>query len=122
MKIQPILKRCEESGHKVTKMGLYYSGKKYGFLVKDENGKYFFNEELFQEWLKKSLEEVPEGYLRISECAKKLNMCVASIWRYSKNVETKKIGAGEGIIYVNFKQLEEFIRFNRKGSEEKNGK
>lgn len=124
MKLNEILKRCSDSNHPITKQGLYFSGKKYGFYFKDKNGNYVFNEDKFQEYLNSANEKIPDGFLTMKQASLKFGKCVSSIWLYVNkyNIEIKNFGVGIGVKYINERQLEEFIRNNRNSGEEKNGK
>ena len=125
MKMKQVLLRCQEAGHPMTAMGVYTAGEKYGFIIKQEGKRsLYFDRERFLAWLEKAKEEVPDGFITVLECAKRVNMSVGSIYlliKDNKSIQTKNIGSGKGILYVNFNQLEKFISERKYGTEEEFG-
>ena len=57
MHLKEVLEKCKESGHPISKQALYVAGIKNGFLTSlEENKRWNFDEEKFNEWLKKATE------------------------------------------------------------------
>lgn len=108
-----VLNKCRELGHPVTAQALYFSGKKYGFLTKEE-GKHSWNfdKEKFLKWIEDATREIPEGYMSIKDFAKSKGKSLTTIYSIIKDDENSymRIGAGKGVIYVNKETVEELIR------------
>lgn len=124
MKMQQVMMRCAQAGYPVSRRAIYDAGEKYGFIKKVEgkNG-LEFNQEGFEAWLKKAIEQAPKGFYTINECAKQLNISVTTCWSLCKSgeIEVKHIGSGRGIMYANIEQLKELICKRKFGTEEKYG-
>ena len=122
MKFKQVYERCKEKGISISKQGLYLAGLQNGFIIKGENHSNVFVKEDFEKWMKKKLEPVPEGYNSFSECSKKLNKPLSTIYYLVRagELEVKKIGTGE-VRYVKFEDLKKYIRIREHGSEEKYG-
>lgn len=122
MKFKQVLERCEEKGIDITKQGLYLAGLKYGFIERDIDHINIFHKDKFEEWMKKKLEKVPEGFYSFAECSEKLNIPLSTIYFFVKegNLEIKNVGS-RGIKYVKIEELEKYIRIRQHGSEDKYG-
>lgn len=123
MKFKQVYLRCLDKGIKITKQGLYLAGLQNGFIVRnpDKHSNLFVKEE-FEKWVEKKLEKAPAGYFSFSECSKKLNKPLDTIYYLVKegNLETKQIGTMR-VKYVRLEELEKFIKIRERGSEEKYG-
>ena len=117
MKFNQVLERCKEKGINISREGLYLAGLKYGFIERDMGRINIFHKEKFEEWCMKKLEPIPEGYYTISECSKKLNKPLNTVYFLVKagNLKTKKMGS-KGVKYVKLEELEEYIRIRKHGS------
>lgn len=123
MKFKQVFERCEQNGIKITKHGLYLAGLKNGFIIRNpEKHNNTFVQKKFENWMKKKLEVVPEGFYSFAECSKKLNKPLNTIYYWVKegNLEIKKVGTSE-VKYVRFEDLEKYIEIRQHGSEEKYG-
>lgn len=108
--INDVLKRCEEKGRQVTKAGIYHAGKKNGFIYK-KDGEYELDIVKFNEWLKKSNEVPPAGYVRIKELAMKFGLSLSKAYAIVNDYgcKMKKIG-NKGVSYVEQKSFENSIK------------
>lgn len=116
MKLKQVLQKCEEEGYPITRAGLYYAGKNYGFLISSEgNRKLEFDKDKFLEWLKRAKEEVPEGWVPIKDLPAILKMNIVYCYEYAKDerVGAKRIGAGRGVLYVDPQRVKEVIENDR---------
>ena len=117
MHINEVLKYCEDNGRKLSRQGLYQAGIKHGFISKKPGrSSYDFDEEKFQEWFKKGFDEVPEGWVKISELTKLYGVSLVFIYKKllkDPELEYKKFGRGEGVIYVKLDGIEAIIEKNR---------
>ena len=122
MKFKQVLFRCEEKGINITREGLYLAGLKNGFIERDVDHINIFHKEKFEIWIAKKLEKAPEGFYSFSECSKKLNVPLNTIYHIinESDLEIKTIGT-KGVKYVKLEDLEKYIRFRKYGSEEKYG-
>lgn len=106
--IPTIMRRCKDEGIKITREGLYFTGQKNGFLVKDENGKFQLNEESFEKWIEERKTNVPEGYLRVSELSVKCGVKLGRFYKIVKNnpdISIKK----KGVTYVKEDEFRKII-------------
>lgn len=116
MHLNEVLKYCEEHGRKVSRQGLYQAGIRYGFIKKSEGKSSLdLDWDKFLKWFNKGLEEVPEGYMRISELMKTYNLNLVFAYKLLKDPECvhRKFGRGNGITYVDTKGIERIIEKNR---------
>ena len=122
MKFKQVYERCEEKGIKISKQGLYLAGLNNGFIVKGKNHNNVFVQKEFEKWMDKKLESAPEGFNSFSECSKKLNKPLATIYYLvnAGNLEVKTVGTKE-VKYVKLEDLEKYIRIREHGSEEEYG-
>lgn len=122
MKMEHLILKCAQAGVYFSRRAIYDAGEKYGFAIKKENQTALeFDEEKFNEWLKKVTEEIPTGFQTMKECSKALNLSVVTIWKYLQKypeVETKKIGSKKGVTYANIEQLRKTISKYKYGIEE----
>ena len=112
MYMKDVLRYCEEHGKKITKMGIYYAGKKNNFIFKVEGkNEMVFDREKFLEWFRKATEEIPKGYISVSEMRKKYNIPLTRSYEIVKDprLNVKCIGSGKGIKYVDESRLREVI-------------
>lgn len=123
MKLKEVLRECQEKGYPITSQGLYDAGRRYGFIItergtRENPNKRVLDREKFEEWLNGALEEVPEGYIKISQASKKYELGLTKLYNLIKlNVlESKQIGSGKGIYYLNEKQLVEYLRNDKTNS------
>ena len=126
MFITDVLNKCKEEGYPVTKSGLYYAGKKYGFLKATDKKRargfsLEFNKDAFFEWLKKAKEAVPEGWVPIREIPKLLNISLTQAYILVKNENcgAKSFGAGPGVLYVDPERVKEVIKQRCENRKEK---
>ncbi len=113
MFLKDVLNKCKEEGYPVTASGLYFSGKKYGFLIKKEGCRNFdFDKEKFFEWLRKAKEEIPENWVSLNQLHKDLNISLSQAYILSKDPESgaKSFGAGVGVVYVDPERIKQIIR------------
>ncbi len=114
MYIQSVVEKCEELGHPITPQGLYYVGKKYGFIYKDEAGKCKLDKDRFYEWINKSKEEPPEGYISMKEASVELNIPLNTLYKLYHDGGDKsgiiRVGNGRGVLYANPRAVEEYKR------------
>ena len=111
-----VLRYCEKHGRKYSRTAIYNAGKKYGFAVKiDGNPSLQFDKEKFLDWFNNGREEVPNGFITVSEMRKKYNLTLNFSYSVANDPDckTKRIGAGKGIIYVDTNGLEEIIEKHR---------
>lgn len=107
-----VLNKCKELGHPVTAQALYFSGKKYGFLTKEEGERSWkFDKEKFLKWIEDATKEIPEGYVSIRDFAKSQGKSLTTIYSLIEGNENDcvRIGAGKGVIYVNKRRFDEII-------------
>ena len=107
--INDILKRCEEKGHPMTRMGIYIAGKKHGFLTKADNG-YDLNKEKFESWLDKAVEEIPSDYLSAKMIMKEYKVTQSESYFIlnDPDCEIKKFGSSE-VMYGKRESIEKVI-------------
>ena len=106
--IPAIMQRCKNEGIKITREGLYFTGQKNGFLVKDEKGKFQLDEESFEKWIEERKTGVPEGYLRVIELGAKYNVKLGTFYKLIKNnpnISIKK----KGVTYVKEDEFRKII-------------
>ena len=116
MFIEDVLKKCEDEGFKITRAGLYSTGKKLGFIKKIEGVKSLeFDKKLFLEWIEKKKEKAPEGWISLKQVSEKYNVSLAQAYLLAKdeNCEILKIGPGRGVKYVKSERIEEIIQEHR---------
>ena len=112
-----ILKKCEEEGYPIGRMGLYIAGKREGFLSKKEGQfTYDFDKEKFLKWLHKAKEKAPEGWVTVKDLCSIFNISLAQAYVLIKDEKSgaKNFGSGKGVLYVEPKRIEEIIK-ERKG-------
>lgn len=97
--IPDMMKRCKSEGINITREGLYFTGQKNGFLIKDENGKFKLDEESFEKWIVERKIDVPEGYFKISELSVKLNIKLGKFYKIIRN-NPNLILKKKGVMYV----------------------
>ena len=122
MFLMDVLEKCKEEGYPITASGLYYSGKKYGFLIKKEDSRILeFNKDRFFDWLAKAKREIPEGWVPLSAIPEKLNISLsqAYILCKDKNSGAEKFGAGPGVLYVDPNRIKEIIKQRKENRREK---
>ena len=107
--INDVLKRCEEKGHPMTRMGIYTAGKKHGFLTKADNG-YDLNKEKFEKWLDKAVEEIPSDYLSAKMIMKEYKVTQSESYFIlnDPDCEIKKFGSSE-VMYGKRESIERVI-------------
>lgn len=116
MHINEVLKFCEDNGKKITRQALYQAGLTYGFITKQKGKRSLdFDKEKFLEWFNKGLEEIPEGYVRVSELMKKYGLSLVFAYNLLKDPECvhQKFGRGDGVTYVKLDGIEDIIKKNR---------
>lgn len=122
MYLKDVLNKCREEGYPITASGLYYAGKKFNFIVKREGNRNLeFDKEGFFKWLNKAKEEIPEGWVPLSALPEKLGISLSQAYILSKdeNSGAKGFGAGEGVIYVDPRRIEEIIKQREDSHKEK---
>ena len=107
--INDVLKRCEEKGHKVTRMGLYVAGKREGFIV-EKNGEKELDIDKFNKWLEKAIQKVPEGYLSAKQIIEKYGVSQSEAYFIlnDPDCESEKYGA-YGVLYAKQERIESVI-------------
>lgn len=113
MYIKEVIKYCEDHGKPYTRMGIYTAGKKYGFINKIEGKRALdFDQDKFLEWFENACEEIPEGYITVKQISDMYNISICKAYDIAKNEEIKNrlIGAGKGVLYVDKRDVEEFIK------------
>ena len=122
MFLKDVLNKCKEKGYPVSASGLYFSGRKYGFLKRKEGSRNLdFDEAGFFEWLHKATEKIPEGWLPLSEVAKELGISLSQIYILIKDEDSKvrSFGAGKGVLYVEPERIKRIIRKREENHKEK---
>lgn len=122
MFLKDVLNKCKEEGYPITAAGLYYAGKKYGFLVRQDGERNLdFDKEKFFEWLNKAKEEIPEGWVPLSQIPKLLGISLSQTYILAKdeNSGARSFGAGVGVIYVDPRRIEEIIKQREENRKEK---
>lgn len=122
MFLKDVLNKCKEEGYPVTAGGLYFAGKKYGFLKKCEGSRNLeFDKQGFFEWLKKAKEEIPEGWMTFNDIHKKLGISLSQVYIICKDPasEARSFGAGIGVMYADPKRVEKLIKQRENDHKEK---
>lgn len=113
MHLKDVLNKCKEEGYPVTAPGLYFAGKKFGFIKRNEGERNLeFDKDSFFEWLRKAKEEIPEGWLPLSKIPGKFGISLAQVYILVKDPESgaRSFGTGKGVIYVDPERIEKIIR------------
>lgn len=122
MFLKDVLEKCREKGYPVTPSGLYYAGKKYGFLKKNDGIRNLdFNKDKFFDWLNKAKQEIPEGWVPLSALPEKLNISLSQAYILSKDVNSgaRSFGAGAGVLYVDPERIKDVIKKREENHKEK---
>lgn len=120
--LKDVLAKCREEGYAVTSSGLYYAGKKYGFITSKEGERNLeFDKDKFYEWLNKAKQEIPEGWVPLSALSKLLNISLSQAYILSKDEKggAQSFGAGPGVIYVDPNRIKELIKQRSDSRKEK---
>ena len=109
--LKDALEYCQQRKHPLQKVGLYRLARKYGF-IEGNNPPYLFNKKKMDEWLKVVTEKPVKGWQLVSKVAKELGIDKKTIWFWVRNkkLKVKRYGAGNGVIYVERKSVETFIK------------
>lgn len=121
MHLKDVLNKCKEEGYPITAGGLYFSGKKYGFLVKEEGSRNLvFDKTKFYEWLNKAKCEAPKGWLTVKEISEKFNISVSQAYILIKDPDSgaKSFGPGPGVLYANIGKIKSVIRKRERNHQE----
>ena len=120
MFLKDVLNKCREEGYPITSGGLYYAGKKYGFLVKKDGKNLDFNKDKFFEWLHKAKEEIPEGWVSLNQLHNELGISLSQAYILSKDPksEARTFGAGPGVVYVNIERIRAIINERKRNHQE----
>ena len=116
MRLNEVLRYCEEHGRRISKQGLYQAGIRYGFITKTKGRTSLdFDKERFLEWFNKGLEDAPEGWVRISDLIRMYNLPLVFAYKLLKDEECehKRFGRGDGVTYVKLEGIERIIEKNR---------
>lgn len=116
MFIEDVLKKCEDEGCKITRSGLYATGKRIGFIRKIEGVKSLeFDKKLFLEWIEKKKETPPEGWISVKQISEKYNVSLPQAYLLIKDedCEIVTVGPGRGIKYVDPERIEKIIQKHR---------
>ena len=116
MRLNEVLKYCEEHGRKISKQAIYQAGIRYGFISKPQGRtSYDLDMEKFEKWFNGGLSEAPEGWVRISELMKMYNLSLVFAYKLVNRdlVEHRKYGRGDGVTYVKLDGIERIIEENR---------
>ena len=109
--ISELMRKCEEEGIKITKMGLYVSGEKYGFIYEDEKNKTKeFDKEKFLKWIELAKEKAPENWLTVKQLSEKMNISISQAYILIKdeNSGARTFGTN-GVMYVDPSRIEKII-------------
>ena len=113
MYLKDVLNKCKEMGYPVTASGLYFAGKRFGFLIKKEGIRNLeFNKEKFYEWIDKARQEIPEGWVTLNQLHKDTGISLSKLYTLSKDPDSgaKSFGSGCGVVYVDPERIKEIIR------------
>lgn len=113
MFLNDVLKKCKDEGYPITAAGLYFAGKKYGFLKKNDNDKSLsFDKNKFYDWLEKAKNKPPKNWVTLNELHNKLGISLSQAYILVKDPrsEAKPFGAGKGVLYVDPAKIKELIR------------
>ena len=122
MFLKSVLDKCKEEGYPITSTGLYYSGKKYGFLKKNNKSRRLdFDKDKFYTWLNKAKQEIPRGWVSINEMSKRLGISLSQAYILSKDKDSgaKCFGAGPGVLYVELERIKTIIEQRNESRKEK---
>lgn len=105
-----VLKRCEEKGHKMTRMGIYVAGKREGFIV-EKNGEKELDIDKFNKWLEKATKKVPEDYLSAKQIIEKYGVSQPEAYFIlnDPDCKTEKFGSHE-VLYAKQENIESVIK------------
>lgn len=107
--INDVLKRCEEKGHKMTRMGVYVAGRREGFIVENNGDKEFLVDK-FNDWISRVVEKPPEGYLSARQIADEFKVSLNAAYSalHDPNCRIVRVGCYR-VIYGERKSIEEAI-------------
>lgn len=108
-------------GIKVTRGGLYYSAKKFGF-IDNECKPILFLEDGFNKWLNDRLEKPGREFMTVNKMADKFMVNkgkIYSVLREHPEIEVKNFGVGRGIMYVRWTGIKKFIGNDKSTNKEK---
>ncbi len=93
---------CLENNYSLTKMGLRYTGKKYGFISKAEDGFHWVVDfEKLKEYVKKATEKIPEGWIPVKESiGEEVPIEYVYKWIKEGKIESRRYGPGKGKLYI----------------------
>lgn len=113
MYMKDVVRKCHEKGYKVSRNYIYAAGLKYGFLkrVPGQRG-LELDQKKFLEWVDKALEEAPEGWVTLKELVKMKGISMNMAYEIVKDkaAGARRIGSGQGIIYVDPKTIDVAIK------------
>ena len=110
MKYLEVMKKCKEKGISYSRMTIHRAGLKNGFIVKGEDGRNIFKEDVFNNWVEGLLKGIPEDCVLISDAVNKHNIPYSYFSFYFKkyNVEVKQDLTG--LNYVRKSDVDEVVR------------
>lgn len=108
--IMDLLKRCEDKGYKISRMGLYLAGKRVGFIFENEKGEKELDKDKFSEWLENIIKDVPEGYFSAKQIMQKYNVSQNEAYFILNDPDCVVIRVGGyGVMYGEKKSVESII-------------
>lgn len=92
-------------------MGLYISGKKYGFIYENEKTKTKeFDKEKFLKWIELTKEKAPENWLTVKQLSEKMNISISQAYILIKDEDSGVRTFGtNGVMYVDPSRIEKII-------------
>lgn len=115
--INDVLRKCEEKGHPMTRMGIYTAGKREGFII-EKDGEKELDVGKFNKWLEKAIEEIPEGYLSAKQIIENYGVSQSEAYFIlnDPDSESKKFGS-HGVLYAKQENIE--IVITKRGNKHK---
>lgn len=111
MYFSELMKKCKDEGIEISRMGLYTSGKKYGFIIQNKDSKSNdFNKEKFLDWIKLAKEKAPENWVTVNQLHNQLNISLSQAYLLIKDEESGARTFGtKGVLYVDPERIKEII-------------
>lgn len=116
MKLNTILRECEERGYPITAQGLYRIGVSYGFITnghgtRENPASREFDKDKFEEWITNATKEVPKGYMTLFEACNIYGIKKSWLYNIIKTADlgAERFGSGRGVLYVDKGKLEKYL-------------